>query len=57
MEVLVGAVVSPEGSAGERFDSDVTYVVGEGITQGINARRGTSRAISGQHCHNQYVPR
>ena len=23
MEVLVGAVVSPEGSAGERFDSDV----------------------------------
>ena len=47
VEVLAGVVVSLEGSAGEGFDSDLTYVVGEGTTQGVNARRGTSRAISG----------
>ena len=47
MEVLAGAVVSPEGSAGERSDSDLTYIVEEGITQGVSTRRGTSRAISG----------
>lgn len=31
MEVLAGAVVSLEGSAGKGFDSDLTYVVGEGL--------------------------